>query len=154
VRYTSPFALPAPCAPHRSSNTSPNREADRFRGFDIDDQLELARLHHRQLRWPRALEDRADFRHPAFRLAYSDCQGGSTGPLEQAGLYGATRSGPAYLAAAYFPVPEPPTRATSMVAPGTAAGLLARADRHRRGHLRTVPGRCSLVGDTGAIGVA
>jgi hypothetical protein len=30
-------------------------------GLGIDDQLA-----HRQLRWPRALEDRADFRHPAF----------------------------------------------------------------------------------------
>jgi hypothetical protein len=36
----------------------------------------------------------------------SDCQGDSTGPLGQAGLYGATRSGPAYLAAAYFPRPR------------------------------------------------
>jgi hypothetical protein len=33
--------------------------------------------------------------------------------LQQAGLYGATRSGPPYLVAAYFPVPEPSTRATS-----------------------------------------
>jgi hypothetical protein len=38
----------------------------------------------------------------------SDCQGGSTGPLEQAGLYGVTRSGPAYLVAAYFPAPSLP----------------------------------------------
>jgi hypothetical protein len=35
---------------------------------------------NRQLRWPRALEDRAGFRHSGFRLAYSDCQRGSTGP--------------------------------------------------------------------------
>jgi hypothetical protein len=46
--------------------------------------------------------------------------------LEQAGLYGATRSGPAYLAAAYFPVPEPPTRATSTVAPGKLLMPLVR----------------------------
>src|SRR6516165_5105600 len=34
-----------------------NREANRFRGFDVDDQLELGRLHHGNIAGLVALED-------------------------------------------------------------------------------------------------
>jgi hypothetical protein len=66
-------------------------------------------------------------------LSYlSECQVGNV-PLD---LYGAIRSGPAYLVAAYFR-PRAFQESDVDLAPGAAAGLLARADRRGRGRLRT-----------------
>ena len=87
----------------------------------------------RRDRWSGVLRINRGTAHSAALSYLSECQGGNTVPLD---LYGATRSGPAYPVAAYFR-PRAFHESDVDLAPGAAAGLLARAGRRSRGRLRT-----------------